>query len=78
MYPDQHLQYSYHQQTSCMENVVCSLFNRAYSIITSEDESIKKITNNHSLSQLQQQMQATDILEEENRMSKSQLNERHK
>ena len=65
--------YSSHNQTSSMQSAVCSLFNR-YSIITSTDEFTKKITNNHSLSQLQQQMQATDTQEEENRISKSQLN----
>ena len=87
----QYLHYSSHHQTSCKENVVSSLFNRAYSIITNKDnkenvrikqllkengyqESIiskifKRITNNHSLSQLQQQTQAADIQEEEIRMS---------
>ena len=90
---DQFLQYNCHYQTSCKENVVSSLFNRAYSIITNKDdldkenarikqvlkengyqESIiskifKRITNNHSLPQSNQQTQATDIQEEEIRMS---------
>ena len=90
---DQYLHYSSHHQTSCKESVVCSLFNRAYSIITSKDdlhkenarikqvlkengyqESIiskifKRITNNHSLPQLQQQTQAADIQKEEVKMS---------
>ena len=35
---DQYLQYSSHHQTSCKENVVSSLFNRAYSITTNKDE----------------------------------------
>ena len=74
MYPDKLLHYSSHDQKGCMECVVCTLFNRAYSIIGSKDELTKKITNNHSLSKSQQQMQATDIQEEESRMSKSQLN----
>ena len=35
---DQYLQYSSHHQTSCKENVVSSLFNRACSIITNKDD----------------------------------------
>ena len=35
---DQYLHYSPHHQTSCMESVVFSLFNRAYSIITNKDD----------------------------------------
>ena len=35
---DQYLHYSSHHQTSCKESVVSSLFNRAYSIITSKDD----------------------------------------
>ena len=35
---DQYLHYSSHQQTSCNESVVSSLFNRAYSIITNKDD----------------------------------------
>ena len=90
---DQYLHYSSHQQTSCKESVVFSLFNRAYSIITNKDdlhkenarikqvlkengyqESIiskifKRITNNHSLPQLQQQRQTADIQEEDIKMS---------
>ena len=37
-HPDQHLHYSSHHQTSCKENVVSPLFNRAYSIITNKDD----------------------------------------
>ena len=90
---DQYLHYSSHHQMSWKENVVSSLFNTAYSIITNEDdlhkenasikpvsketgyqESIiskifKRITNNHTLPQSQQLTQATDIQEEEIRMS---------
>ena len=90
---DQYLQCSFHHQTSCKENVIFSLFNKAYSIIANKDdltkentrikqvlkengyqESIiskifKRINNNHSLSQPQQQRQATNIQEEEIRMS---------
>ena len=90
---DQYLHCNSHHQTSCKENVVSSLFNRAYSIITNKDdlhkeiarikqvlkengyqESIiskifKRITNNHSLPQLQQQTQAADIQEEEIKMN---------
>ena len=90
---DQYLHYSSHHLTSCKESVVSSLFNIAYSIITSKvdihkenatikqllkengyQESIickifKRITNNHSLPQSQQLTQATDIQEEEIRMS---------
>ena len=39
---DQYLQYSSHHQTSCKENVVSSLFNRACSIITNKDDLHKK------------------------------------
>ena len=35
---DQYLHYSSHQQTSCQESVVSSLFNREYSIITNKDD----------------------------------------
>ena len=35
---DQYLHYSSHQQTSCKESVVSSLFNRAYLIITNKDD----------------------------------------
>ena len=92
---DQYLHHSSHHQTSCKESVwkVSSLFNIAYSIITSKvdlhkenatikqllkengyQESIickifKRITNNHSLPQSQQLTQATDIQQEEIRMS---------
>ena len=92
---DQYLDYSSHNQTSCKESVVSSLFNGAYSIITNKDdlhkenagikhvlkenqyqESIiskifQRITNNHSLPMSQQQMQATDIQEDEIRMNYS-------
>ena len=37
-YTDQYLHDSSHQQTSCKESVVSSLFNRAYSIITNKDD----------------------------------------
>ena len=90
---DQYLQYRSHHQTSCKKNVVPSLFNRAYSIITNKDDLtkenarikqvllkngqqasinskiFKRITNNHSLPQLQLQTQATDIQEKGIRMS---------
>ena len=90
---DRYLHYRSHHQTSCKKNVVPSLFNGVYSIITNKDnltkenarikqllhknghqESInsnifKRITNNHSLSQLQLQTQATDIQEEGMRVS---------
>ena len=33
---------SSHHQTSCKEKVVCSLFNRTYSIITNEDDLTKE------------------------------------
>ena len=93
MQTDQYLHCSSHDHTSCKESVVSSLFNRAYSIVTNEDDltkengrtkqvskenghqesiiskSFKRITNNHSLSQSQQQMQATDIQEDEIKMS---------
>ena len=92
-YTDQYLHYSSHQQTSCKESVVSSLFNRACSIITNKDdlnkesarirkvlkengyqESIiskifKRITNSRSLPQSQQLTEATDIQEEDIRMS---------
>ena len=35
---DQYLHYSSHHQTSCKENVVSSLFNRACSMITNKDD----------------------------------------
>ena len=35
---DQYLHYSSHHQTSCKENVVSSLFNKAYSIIINKDD----------------------------------------
>ena len=35
---DQYLHYSSHNQTSCNESVVSSLFNRAYSIIINRDD----------------------------------------
>ena len=35
---DQYLHYSSHYQTSCKEGVVSSFFNRAYFIITNEDD----------------------------------------
>ena len=35
---DQYLNYSSHHHTSCKEIVVSSLFSRAYSIITTEDD----------------------------------------
>ena len=38
VYTDQYLNYSSHDQTSCKESVVSSLFNEAYSIITNENE----------------------------------------
>ena len=40
----QYLHYSSHHQTSCKENVVSSLFNRAYSIITNKDDLDKENT----------------------------------
>ena len=39
---DQYLHYSSHHQTSCKEGVISSLFNRAYSIITSKDSLFKE------------------------------------
>ena len=91
---NQNLHYSFQHQKSCKKNVVSSLFNRAYSIITNKDglrkenteikqvlrengyqESIiskifNRITDNsHSLPQLHQLTHATDIQEEEIRMS---------
>ena len=93
MHTDQYLHYSSHNQTSCKESVVSSLFNRAYSIIENKDDLyeenarikqllkingyqksiiskiFKRITNNHSLSQSQQQWKATDIQGKETRMS---------
>ena len=35
---DQYLHYSSHQQASCKESVVSSLFNRSYFIITNKDD----------------------------------------
>ena len=35
---DQYLHFSSHHQTGCKESVVSSLFNRAYSVITNEDD----------------------------------------
>ena len=90
---DQYLHYSSHDQTSCKESVFSSLFNRAYSIITNEDdlhkenarinqvlkeygfhESIikkifKRISTNRRFPQSQELTQATDIYEENIRMS---------
>ena len=42
MYTDQYLLYSSHQQTSCRESVVSSLFNGAYSVITNKDDLTKE------------------------------------
>ena len=39
---DQYLQHSSHHQTSCMESVISSLFNRAYSISTKKMTYTKK------------------------------------
>ena len=39
---DQYLHYISQHQTSCKENVVSSLFNRAYSIITNKDDLYKE------------------------------------
>ena len=39
---DQYLHYSSHHQTSFKESIVSSLFNRAYSIITNEDDWISR------------------------------------
>ena len=41
-YTDQYLHYNCHYQTSCKESVVCSLFNRTYSIITKKDDLTKE------------------------------------
>ena len=41
---DQNLHYNFHHQKSCKENVVSSLFNRAYSIITNKDDLRKENT----------------------------------
>ena len=38
VHTDQYLHYSSHDQTSCKESVLPSLFNRAYSIITNKDD----------------------------------------
>ena len=65
MHTNQYLHYDSHHQTSCKESVVSSLFNRAYPIVTNRDD----LTNNNSLSQSQQQRQATDIQEEKIRMT---------
>ena len=62
---DLYLYYSSHHQASWNKSVVCSFFSRVYSIITNIDH----LTYNNSLSQSQQQIQATDIQEEEIRMS---------
>ena len=43
-YTDQYLQYNSHHQTSCKKNFDASLFNRAYSIITSKDDLNKEDT----------------------------------
>ena len=37
-YTDQYLHYSSHQQASCKESDISSLFNRAYSIIPNKDD----------------------------------------
>ena len=37
----QYLHYSWHQQISCKESVVSSLFKKAYFIITNKDDLIK-------------------------------------
>ena len=90
---DQYLHYRSHHQTSSKESVVSSLFNRAYSIITNEDDLHKEnarikqvlkenryresiinkifrgITNNHSLPQSQELTQATNMQEQEIRIS---------
>ena len=42
MHTDQYLNYSSHQQASCKESVVSSLFSRAYSIITNKDDLSKE------------------------------------
>ena len=55
---DQYLHYSSHHQTSCKE-ILERLFKEVF----------KRITNNHSLPQSQQQTHATDIQEEEIKMS---------
>ena len=39
---EQYLHYSSHPQICCKESVVCSLFNRAYSIITNKNNLRKK------------------------------------
>ena len=39
---DQYLHYSSHHQTSCQENVVSSLFNRAHFIIPNKDDLTKE------------------------------------
>ena len=39
---DQYLHYSSHHQVSCKESVVSTLFNRAYSCITNEDDLTKE------------------------------------
>ena len=41
-YTDQCLHYSSHHQASCKESVISSLFNRAYSIITSKENLYKE------------------------------------
>ena len=62
---DLYLYCSSHHQTSSNKSVIFSFFSRVYSIITNKDD----LTYNNSLSQSQQQIQATDIQEEEIRMS---------
>ena len=77
---DQYLRCSSHYQTCCNESIVSSLFNTAYSIITNKDDlhkenkKIKQVLKengyqDHSFLQSQQLTQATDIEEEEIRMS---------
>ena len=77
---DQYLHSSSQPQTSCKKSVASSLFNRANSIITNKDDLHKenariiskifrRILNNHSLPRSQQLIQATDIQEEEIKMS---------
>ena len=39
---DQYLPYSSHYQTSCMEGIVASWFNRAYCIITNKEDLAKE------------------------------------
>ena len=65
MHTDLYLYCNSHHQTSYNKSVVFSFFSGVYSIITNKDD----LTYNNSLSQSQQQIQATDIQEEEIRMS---------